>query len=77
MSAVGAKVITPVRVASERKAEGEQHGAANCQQGLDRAGLGPSCRYRAKSDSARIRHFGSEWHEPDQPGRSDDVRLSG
>jgi tetratricopeptide (TPR) repeat protein len=28
MSAVGAKVVTPVRVASERKAEGEQHGSA-------------------------------------------------
>src|ERR1700731_5072119 len=28
MSAVGAKVITPARVASQRKAEGEQHGSA-------------------------------------------------
>ena len=28
MSAVGAKVFTPVRAASERKAEGEQHGSA-------------------------------------------------
>jgi hypothetical protein len=50
MSAVGAKVITPVGVASEPKAEGEQHGSARRNQdALDRIGGGNV--HRAATDS--------------------------
>jgi hypothetical protein len=46
--------------------------------GLDRAGS-RFVRHAAiglKAESARIGHFVSEWHEPDQRGRSVDVRCS-